>query len=58
MYEVSSSNHDLHKCAYFVKKIVPREQRGRLWWWSVGWDIFILLYFAVFEFSLFLFSIN
>ena len=21
MYEVSSSNHDLHKCAYFVKKL-------------------------------------
>ena len=52
MHEVSCSNPGLCKCAYFIKKNVPQQQRG-LWWSSIGWYIYILLYFAIYKFFLF-----
>ena len=48
--EVSGSNPDLRKCAYFVNKIIPRWQRG-LWWLPVGWSIFCFLFCCFQAFS-------
>ena len=51
MHEVSCSNPGLCKYAYFIKMLYL-SSRG-LWWWPVGWYIYILFYFAIYKFFLF-----
>jgi hypothetical protein len=45
-FEISDSNPDLHKCAYFIKKLYL-DSRGGGGGWLVG--IFFLFYFIIFD---------